>query len=256
MAQRRMFNRAITESDAFVDMPLSAQALYFHLGMETDDDGFVVSPKRIQRALGAADEDMRQLVDGGFVIPFETGPLVITHHKANNTLRNDRYKPTLCMEERSRLESLSSGAYALMGRSASGLEVAEPHGIPSGNQAETDGTPNITEHNPAEPANSQLSCKPDPSSIVAEIVGYLNQRIGRNFKATTKATARHIGARIAEGYTLEDFQHVIDNKAGQWENDPNMSRYLRPETLFGPKFEAYLNEAPAKEVDNFGKYED
>ena len=99
MAQRRMFNRAITESDAFVDMPLSAQALYFHLGMETDDDGFVVSPKRIQRALGAADDDMRLLIAKGFVIAFETGTLVLTHHKANNTLRNDRYKPTLCMEE-------------------------------------------------------------------------------------------------------------------------------------------------------------
>lgn len=121
---------------------------------------------------------------------------------------------------------------------------------------ETNGTPNITERNPTEPVNDRLSCKPDRSSIVAEIVSYLNQRIGRNFKATTKATARHIGARIAEGYTLEDFQQVIDSKAEQWENDSNMSRYLRPETLFGPKFEAYLNEAPVKEVSSFEKYED
>ena len=256
MAQRRMFNRAITESDAFVDMPLSAQALYFHLGMETDDDGFVVSPKRIQRALGAADDDMRLLIAKGFVIAFETGTLVLTHHKANNTLRNDRYKPTLCMEERSRLESLSSGAYALMGRSASGLEVAEPHGIPSGNQVETNGTHNLTEQNPTEPANNQQPCKPDHSRVVAEIIGYLNQKTGRNFRTTTKTTERYISARIAEGYKLEDFQHVIDSKTRQWENDPNMSRYLRPETLFGPKFEAYLNEAPVKEVGNFGKYED
>jgi len=105
-------------------------------------------------------------------------------------------------------------------------------------------------------AFDRRSSKLDPSPIVAEIVGYLNQRIGRNFKTTTKATARHISARITEGYTLKDFQQVIDSKAEQWENDPNMSRYLRPETLFGPKFEAYLNEAPVKEVSSFEKYED
>ena len=256
MAQRRMFNRVITESDAFTDMPLSAQALYFHLGMETDDDGFVVSPRRIQRALGATDDDMKLLIAKQFVIAFETGALVVTHHRANNTLRNDRYKPTLCAEERERLESLPSGAYALRETLLPGQGLASTVGIPSGNQMEADGFPNITEHNPTEPRNDTSSGKPEFSSIVADVVGYLNQRTGRSFRAATKATARHIGARIAEGYRLEDFQHVIDRKASQWENDPNMSRYLRPETLFGPKFEAYLNEAPAKEVDDFGKYED
>lgn len=256
MAQRRMFNRAITESDAFIDMPLSAQALYFHLGMETDDDGFVVSPKRIQRALDAADEDMRRLVARGFVIPFETGTLVITHHKANNTLRNDRYKPTLCTEERGLLESLPSGAYALRESILPVQGIVRTVGIPSGNQMETDGCPNITEHNPTEPRNDTSSDEPDSPSIVADVVKYLNQRTGRSFRAATKATARHIGARAAEGYRFDDFQRVIDRKASQWENDPNMSRYLRPETLFGPKFEAYLNERPTKEVEDFGKYED
>ena len=53
-----------------------------------------------------------------------------------------------------------------------------------------------------------------------------------------------------------DFKRVIDTKATQWENDPNMSRYLRPETLFGPKFESYLNEIPCKEVHGYDKYED
>lgn len=256
MAQRRMFNRAITESDLFTDMPLSAQALYFHLGMETDDDGFVVSPRRIQRALGATDDDMRLLIAKQFVIAFETGALVVTHHRANNTLRNDRYKPTLCAEEREQLESLPSGAYALRGNPLPARVSTHAVGTPSGNQVETDGFPNITERNPTEPRNYTSSGGPDSPGIVADVVNYLNQRTGRSFRAATKATSRHIGARVAEGYRLEDFQRVIDRKASQWENDSNMSRYLRPETLFGPKFEAYLNETPTKKVEDFGKYED
>ena len=92
--------------------------------------------------------------------------------------------------------------------------------------------------------------------MAAEVVDYLNQRTGRCFRPTTKATAKHISARIAEGYRIEDFKRVIDVKSAQWESDPNMSRYLRPETLFGPKFESYLNEMPCKEVSSYDKYED
>ncbi len=92
--------------------------------------------------------------------------------------------------------------------------------------------------------------------MVAEAVDYLNCRTGRSFKAASKATVRHARARVAEGYGIEDFKRVIDVKAAQWENDPNMSRYLRPETLFGPKFESYLNETPCKEVHGYDKYED
>ena len=92
--------------------------------------------------------------------------------------------------------------------------------------------------------------------MMAEAVGHLNRRAGRSFKSASRATVRHVRARIAEGYGIEGFKRVIDTKATQWENDPNMSRYLRPETLFGPKFESYLNEIPCKEVHGYDKYED
>ena len=94
------------------------------------------------------------------------------------------------------------------------------------------------------------------ASIATEAVDHLNRRTGRSFKATSRATVRHVRARVAEGYGTEDFKRVIDVKAAQWENDSNMSRYLRPETLFGPKFESYLNETPCKEVHGYDKYED
>lgn len=74
-----------------------------------------------------------------------------------------------------------------------------------------------------------------------EIVQYLNQKTGKNFKHTSKVTQRHIRARLAEGFTVSDFKQVIDKKCSDWLRDQKMKEYLRPETLFGTKFESYLN---------------
>lgn len=85
------------------------------------------------------------------------------------------------------------------------------------------------------------------SSKVEDVVSYLNKKTGKNFRATTKGTQKHIKARLNEGYTVEDFYSVIDVKCSQWLEDSKMSAYLRPETLFAPgHFEAYLNEAPQR----------
>lgn len=77
-----------------------------------------------------------------------------------------------------------------------------------------------------------------------EIIGYLNQKVGSNFKWTAKQNQKAISARIAEGYSIEDFRRVIDNKFETWKCDKKMCTYLRPSTLFGNKFESYLNEQP------------
>ena len=111
MAERRMFAKTITESDAFLDMPLSTQALYFHLGMNADDDGFVNSPKRIQRLVGASEDDLRLLVAKRFVLAFESGIIVIKHWKTHNWIRKDRYRPTQYQEELSALLLKENGAY-------------------------------------------------------------------------------------------------------------------------------------------------
>jgi|ADurb_Leu_01_Slu_FD_contig_101_408048_length_1942_multi_2_in_0_out_0_3 phage replication O-like protein O len=81
---------------------------------------------------------------------------------------------------------------------------------------------------------------------IVEIVSYLNQKTGKNFKAKSKNTASHINARLAEGHTVEDCKRVIDNKCAKWLHDSKMVDYLRPQTLFGTKFESYLNEVPPK----------
>ena len=82
-----------------------------------------------------------------------------------------------------------------------------------------------------------------------EIISYLNQRIGSHYKANTKKTVSLINARLKEGFTVDDFKTVIDVKAAQWENDPKMAEYLRPQTLFSGNFEAYLNQKPIETED-------
>ncbi len=113
MAQKRMFSLSVVDTDKFMDMPASTQALYFHLGMHGDDDGFVSSPKKIARAVGCGDDDLRLLAAKGFIIPFDSGVVVITDWKINNTIKSDRYKETIYIDEKANIHEEKSGRYAL-----------------------------------------------------------------------------------------------------------------------------------------------
>lgn len=112
MAQRRMFSPSIVESDAFLEMPVSSQALYFHLGMYADDDGFI-NPKRIMRMIMAAEDDLKMLMVKRFVIAFENGIVVIKHWKMNNMVRKDWYRPTQYIEQKAKLFLKENGAYTM-----------------------------------------------------------------------------------------------------------------------------------------------
>ena len=127
MAERRMFAKTIIDSDMFLDMPLSTQALYFHLSMRADDDGFINNPKKIQRMIGASDDDLKVLVMKRFILPFDSGVVVIKHWKIHNYIRNDRYKETVYQEEKALLGLKENGAYTEL---ADGM----PDGIPTDNQ--------------------------------------------------------------------------------------------------------------------------
>lgn len=113
MAERRMFTKKITESDAFLDMPMSTQALYFHLNMTADDDGFVNNPRKLQRMIGASDDDFKILIAKSFIICFESGVIVIKHWKMHNYIQSDRYRPTDYFEEKSQLELKKNKSYSL-----------------------------------------------------------------------------------------------------------------------------------------------
>ena len=113
MAERRMFTSQIIDSDAFQDMSLSAQALYFHLGMKADDDGFLGNPKRVQRMIGASEDDMKLLLMKNFIYLFDTGICIIKHWKMHNYIQKDRYKPTAYELEKSMLELKQNKAYTI-----------------------------------------------------------------------------------------------------------------------------------------------
>lgn len=180
MAERRMFTQKITESDAFIEMPMSSQALYFHLCMNADDDGFVKNPKSIQRLVGCNDDDLRLLIAKRFILPFETGVIVIKHWRMHNLLRKDRYKETVYSEERAMLYLKKDGAYTLDSMQGKPLPrgAAEAEEIPEEGTA-TDWQPNGNQMAP------QVSIGKDSIELVKDsIVQKERKKIERDFHDT------------------------------------------------------------------------
>lgn len=134
MAKRRMFTKEITESDAFQELPLSSQALYFHICMNSDDDGFCASPKKIQRMIGASADDLKLLIMKRFLLAFESGVVVVKHWKIHNYIRTDRYTPTVYQEEKRLLTIKENNAYT--DRILPDV-VGMTNGIPNGYQMDT-----------------------------------------------------------------------------------------------------------------------
>lgn len=226
MARRRMFNLDIIDTDLFIEMPQSSRLLYYELCMRADDDGFVSSPKKIQRVVGCSDDDFKVLITKKFIIPFETGVVVIRHWKIHNYIQKDRYKETLYSEEKRLLSQEENGAYRLMDTSC----------IQNGNTGKDsiELVKDSIDNNIYSPAKAeQLPYK--------EIIDYLNLKSNSNYKYTSQKTKDLIKARINNGFTIEDFKKVIDKKSQEWLGT-DFEKFLRPETLFGNKFEGYLNQ--------------
>ena len=145
---RRMFSDEITSSDAFLEMPDSAQNLYFHLGMNADDDGFIGSPKMVMRVIRAGEDNYKLLVAKRFILHFEKGICVVKHWRINNQIRKDRYKETRYLDEKSQLFIKENGGYTL--NPQKGLPIPRGHfatdeikEIESGNQSATNRQPSI-----------------------------------------------------------------------------------------------------------------
>lgn len=134
MANRRMFSVDIVCTDKFLEMPASSQALYLQLGMKADDDGFVSAPKQITRMTNASEDDFRILVSKGYIIPFDSGIIVIKDWKVNNYLRRDRYTETRHLKEKSALEIVDD-VYVISDKLNSVSVSGVPDGIPDGNRA-------------------------------------------------------------------------------------------------------------------------
>lgn len=235
MAQKRMFDKSITNNDNFIELPATSQNLYFHLSMNADDDGFVDNWKSIMRMVGSKSDDMKILIAKSYIIPFDSGVIVIKHWRINNYLRNDRHTDTKYIEEKNSLSLGNNEEYVL----------TKDNGIPVVDQLSTQNRidKNRTEKNKKEKnSGDEILCLDTQDHIpYTEIIDYLNNRTGHKYKSTVNKNRTLIHARWNEGFRLDDFKTVIDKKTMEWIGT-KMEMYLRPETLFGTKFEGYLNQ--------------
>lgn len=234
MAERRMMSKSIIKSDTFLDMPATTQNLYFHMLLDADDDGFINAPKSIMRMIGAKDDDMKVLAAKQFVIPFESGVVVIKDWKIHNYIQNDRYKPST-LPERNLLNIQKDKTYTLKS-DVSSMDTKCIQTVSIGKDRlgkDREGKDRL-----------DISCHvshDDVDKSHFEIIEYLNLKTGSKFKPTTKPYVQAIRARLKEGYTVDDFKTVIDKKCREWQGT-KLEKYLTPKTLFAPShFDTYLN---------------
>lgn len=226
MARKRMFDLDVINQDSFYDLPMEAKAIYFLLGMEADDEGFI-NPKKILRLYGGNEDSVKILILKNYIIPFKSGVVVITDWKRNNYLQKDRIKPTIYNEEKELLiYNEISEKYELFNKCLTNVNIEERR------IEENRGEENRIEEN-----RYIVEQKHD---VAKQIIDYLNLKTNKKFKYT-KNNISKIETRLKD-FNEEDFKIVIDKKCSEWLKDNKMNCYLRPETLFGNKFESYLNQ--------------
>lgn len=236
MAQKRMFSKKITQTDLFLDMPLSAQAFYFHLNLEADDDGFVSNVKTLRRITNASEDDLRLLIAKQFLIAFENGVVVVKDWRIHNYIKKDRYSETIYTNEKDQLVLNEQNQYEFCMQNGAIMEPTCNHSI---------------DKISLDKISIDKISKSEESDVIpyAEIISYLNEKANTNYRTGAQTTKDLIKARWNEGFRLEDFKKVIDNKSDEWMGT-EWEKYLRPKTLFKTNFESYLNQ---KEKSKFQK---
>ena len=224
-----MMSKSIIKSDTFLDMPATTQNLYFHMLLDADDDGFINAPKSIMRMIGAKEDDMKVLTAKQFVIPFESGVVVIKDWKIHNYIQNDRYKPS-ALPERDLINIQKDKSYTLK-VDVSDMDTKCIQDVSIGKDRIGKDSIDILCH----------ASHDDIDKSHFEIIEYLNMKTGSKFKPTTKPYIQAIRSRLKEGYTVNDFKTVIDKKCHEWKGT-KLEKYLTPKTLFAPShFDTYLN---------------
>lgn len=225
MAERRMFTQKIIDSDAFLDMPLTTQALYFHLNMRADDDGFINNPKKICRMIGASEDDLKLLIAKRFVLAFEKGVIVIKHWRMHNLIRKDRYSPTQYEDEFMSLDIKDNGSYTekmpqIQGIEEYGNQMATSW-QPVGNQMATQdrlGKDSIGEVSVGKSSivkdsiGEKEEVKEEKNSNTCKQVAALFNQICVSYpsvQSLSEARKKAIKARF-KTYTLEDFEILFE----------------------------------------------
>lgn len=256
MAQKRMFDKVVTTSDDFLELSAEAQCLYFHMGMLADDDGLAKNYRSYMKLIGATNEDLQSLIDKSFIYKFDSDVIAIKHWKINNTVRNDRYRPTIFQNEFSRLDIADNNEYIML----------DTNGIPNGNQMDTKNSIDKNSKDKISKEKNSLEKKREEKNnivekreditilsandvIVKDVIDYLNRKINSSYNWENNDIKKLINRWIEKGYKILDFQIVIDKKYDEWK-DSKMVVHLNPYTLFGDKFENYYNQPVKKKTLN------
>lgn len=256
MAQKRMFDKVVTTSDDFLELSAEAQCLYFHMGMLADDDGLAKNYRSYMKLIGATNEDLQSLIDKSFIYKFDSDVIAIKHWKINNTVRNDRYRPTIFQNEFSRLDIADNNEYIML----------DTNGILDGNQMDTKNSIDKNSKDKINKEKNSLEKKREEKNnivekreditilsandvIVKDVIDYLNRKINSSYNWENNDIKKLINRWIEKGYKILDFQIVIDKKYDEWK-DSKMVVHLNPYTLFGDKFENYYNQPVKKKTLN------
>lgn len=256
MAQKRMFDKVVTTSDDFLELSAVAQCLYFHMGMLADDDGLSKNYRSYMKLVGATNEDLQSLIDKSFIYKFDSDVIAIKHWKINNTVRNDRYRPTIFQNEFSRLDIADNNEYIML----------DTNGIPDGNQMDTKNSIDKNSKDKISKEKNSLEKKREEKNnivekredvtilsgndiVVKDVIDYLNKKINSSYDWENEKIKRLVNNWIEKGYKTLDLQIVIDKKFDEWK-DTKMVVHLNPYTLFGDKFENYYNQPVKKKTLN------
>lgn len=232
-----MISSRIINTDKFFELTSQEQMLYVLLIMNADDDGFLGNANMIARSIKANGSDLQALIDQKYLYAFEDGAICVKDWLIHNTIRKDRYTPTVYQEDFKKLKVSKNQQYELVDEAQPITESEKSSKLVA-----------ISDKTEAKKEKSTDKKKEKTSGAYVEIVDYLNNKLAvkypkRQFKATSADTRKKIHARLAEGFTVDDFKKVIDNKCNDWLDDENYNIYLRPKTLFSEKFETYLTQS-------------
>jgi len=232
MAERRMVSKTIMQTQKFLRLPLETQALYVHLVINSDDDG-IVEAFPVVRMIGASEDSLGLLVIKQFIKPLNQDMVYfITDFNEQNKIRPDRHKPSIHRNL----------AIQQLGLEVDGSRLVEPGNVVLELTEEgqtVDGQ--VTDECPHSIGKGSIGKGSIDNIPYKEIIDYLNSKTGKKYRDNVQKNKSLIKARWSEGYQLEDFKQVIDNMVKDW-SGTKYAKYLRPETLFGTKFDGYLNQ--------------
>lgn len=226
-----MFAKTIIDSDAFLDMPLSTQALYFHLSMRADDEGFINNPKKIQRMIGASDDDLKLLIAKNFIIPFESGVVVIKHWKIHNYIRGDRLHSTKYTEEKALLDTKENGSYTITNNIC---QTSDGH---------------MSDTLDTEVRLGKVSIGKNNIYSV-----HFEKAWGVYLKKKDKAMAyKAYNARLNDGYSEDELYEATVNYMDECKKENRLEKYIKNASTFWGPNTPFIDYLPKGGIDNYSK---